>query len=630
MSNHPDSNRNSIHNRCFFTLLTVVLLAASHCALAQQSTLQVNVQTANGGNISTHINKTGDSRQEIYTIELKNPDKQSRNLTGIHVTLRPNPLIPDGTTYVIGADEMLRNEGNAVLTQTGKSTRNNDNNMYLMFKNSDTDYMLVGVLSWRTFLCQIFSDNGMVHINGDGDNKELKAGEKVAFEKIVCMHDASWQNLLDRYADLIVKENKVPVPPDVHWKGWATWDFYVQHFLPGDVTRNTQIIQDMHVDVNIIQIDGGWWKQRGDYFDVRDNIPGGIKAMVEQIHKAGYKAGLHFDGYRVSKGAHIVKAHPEYFLHTANGDLLEKGMDPVTKDPLVYWDYSHPGAQSYITRVMKNARENWKVDYFKIDFMRNGLVAKGKSYLPVTNVERYRMGIMAMKKGISDAYFLACSPNFGVNIGLIPASRTGPDIQPDYESVKVRAQHNSGSYYFSKKIYQCDPDYLVLRSKAESNERDGKRASLTYEQAAMWANFVAIYGNVRLESDELSLLADNKKELIKQTFNMPFFDKTVPMDFWDHYTSASDAPNFYLAKSTDGEICIGLFNWSADNAAFKITGFTSDGVLTAYNGNNAIKITNGVLSCHLKGISSVLLKYTGNETFDRLRKELVLQKTYVK
>lgn len=52
---------------------------------------------------------------------------------------------------------------------------------------------------------------------------------------------------------------------------------------------------------------------------------------------------------------------------------------------------------------MKNAREKWGVDYFKIDFMRQGL-SKGVNYLPVTNVERYRMGIKAMKAGINARY----------------------------------------------------------------------------------------------------------------------------------------------------------------------------------------------------------------------------------
>jgi len=257
-------------------------------AEAQQSSAQVKVLTAQNGAINASVNKAkAGVNMQLYNIELTNTSKHAQSLKWVNVTVTPNQLIPQGTTYAIGADEMLRHEGNMLITQTGKPTRNNDNNMYLMFKNK-TGYMLVGVISWRTFLCQIFTDNGVVHINGDGDNKELKAGEKVPFEKVVCLYGKSWQALLDTYGDLIVKENHVPKPPQIDWKGWATWDFYVQHFLPEDVTRNTGIIKGMNVGTNIIQIDGGWWINRGDYFDVRDNIPGGIKAVIEKIHRAGY------------------------------------------------------------------------------------------------------------------------------------------------------------------------------------------------------------------------------------------------------------------------------------------------------------------------------------------------------
>ena len=337
------------------------------------------------------------------------------------------------------------------------------------------------------------------------------------------MEDTSWQDLLERYAELIAKESHVPTPKKAFWTGWSTWDFYRQAFLPEDVASNMEAFQKLQVKGNIIQLDGGWWKQRGDYFDVRDNIGGGIKSIIEKIHKAGYKAGLHFDGMRVSKAATVVSEHPDYFLRTEKGELLEIGKDVVTKDPLVYWDFSHPGAREFIRKVMENARVNWKVDYFKIDFLRQGLF-KGVSKLPVTNLERFRMGINAMKEGFGkDVYFLACSSNFGSMIGLADADRTGGDIQPNYEAVKARAQHTSASFYLHPKIFNLDADYLVLRNKEESNERDGKKPSLSYEEAAMWANYVSIYGNARFESDNIPLLKPEKKSLGRKDHGYAIF-----------------------------------------------------------------------------------------------------------
>jgi len=603
--------------------LTASFLFASLSFAQTKSLAEAEVTSVQGGKISATVSKVSIASGEVYTVNLNNQSDQIQNLSWINVLAKPNPLIAANTTFMVGSDEMLRREGNMYRLQTGQPIHNKNNNTFLLFRNSNTDYLLIGVITWRRFLCQIYEEGGIVHINGDGDNKLLKRSERLSFEKIVCLRNTSWQDLLEQYANLIAKENSVPLPPKMAWKGWASWDYYRQYFTADAVNRNTKEIAKLNAVSNIIQIDGGWWKQRGDYFDTRDDLPGGIKALVDNIHKAGYKAGLHFDGFRASSGAKIVKEHPEYFVHTTDGKFLELDRDKVTGDPLVVWDYSHPGAQQYITSVMRNAREVWGVDYFKIDFMRQGLT-KGVNHLPVTNVERYRMGINAMRKGINDAYFLACSSNFGVNIGLVGATRTGPDIDPDYKDVVERAQHNSGNYYFAPKLYHCDPDYLVVRSAAESDSTDRKKPSLSYDEALMWSNYVSIFGNVRLASDELRLLTNEKKGLIKQTFAMPFFEKAIPIDWWDHFTTESDAPCFYLAKGSGGTVCLGLFNWGDKEKTYTVSGFKSAATLKEFNGLKKLQVANGSFSFSLKGVHSILLRYRGKESFDTLRKSLQL------
>ncbi len=324
----------------FFIIFALFLNTNTFC-----QTLQVEVIAGENGTFKNIVSKKGMVNDNVFNVTLLNTSKISQALNSINISLTPDKLIPDGTPFMVGADEMLRYEGNMLQLQTGMPLRSKNNNMYLMFKQGPAEYMLVGVISWRTFLCSIYPENGIIHINGDGDNKLIKAGEKLAFEKIVLLRDNSWQKLLDRYANMIAIENKVPVPPKTKWKGWATWDFYKQYFTAEAVEKNTRELGILNVNPNIIQIDGGWWKQRGDYFDVRENLQGGIKALVEKIHKAGYKAGLHFDGFRASEGSNIVKQHPEYFVHTADGKLLELDRDKVTNDPQLVWDYTHPGAQ---------------------------------------------------------------------------------------------------------------------------------------------------------------------------------------------------------------------------------------------------------------------------------------------
>ena len=612
-------------NRSFLQLLMVslIIVSAGTACQSETSKIKVEVSTVQNDKLSTTVNQTSTAFNNVFDIKITNNSEKDQNLSAINVTVSADKFIPEGIPYLIGSDEMDKKEGAMLKLITGGPVKNNDNNMYLIFKMDESDYYLIGVATWKTFLCQIYFKDGEVHIKGDGDKKLLKKNESVPFEKVVALRGDSWQTLMDDYADIVVKESAVPNLPKVTWTGWATWDYYKQHFLPEDIVRNTKVISEISPKVNIIQIDGGWWIHRGDYFETRDNITGGIKPMIDKIHEAGFKAGLHFDGYRVSQAAEIVKEHPEYFVHDSAGNFLEISRDPVSGLPLLIWDYSHPGAQKHITEVMRNARENWGVDYFKVDFMWYGLL-KGVNHLPVTNVERYRMGITAMKEGIQDAYFLACSPNFGPNIGLVEATRTGPDIQPDYNEIKIRAAHNSANYYFQEKLYNCDPDYLILRSKEESNKRDGKKSTLNDAQGLMWSNFVSIIGNIRLSSDELTLLSDRKKEVIRENFDMPFFEKTIPMDMWDHYETMADAPNFFLAKADNGDICLGLFNWGDSDHEFTVTGFIQDASFKQYNGTGSFKTDSNKLLVSLNGVQSILLKYEGKQSFSELRNNLKL------
>lgn len=614
-----------LHRVSIILLMNIIILIGGSKTIFAQK-LKIGIQTIqNGGSIKYKLLKKNAKNLTLYNIQLSNKTGKNQNLNVINVSFQPNDLISDGTHYMVGANAQRYNEYmKQLITGTETSNPNNYGNMYLLFKRGESDYLLVGVTSWRSFLCKISTKNGVVHIQGEGDNKLIRPGEKIDFEQVIVLKNTSWQDILYQYSEMIAKENHIFPPPDVRWKGWTTWDYYKQHFTEKDIDKNVKALQKLNVQPNIIQIDGGWWKERGDYLEARDNLPGGIKAIVDNIHKDGYKAGLHFDGFRASKTAKIVKEHPDYFIHTSDGHLLDKGKDSTPGNSLVFWDYSNPGAREYIKKVMKNAREKWGVDYFKIDFMKQGLY-EGVSYLPVTNVERFRMGINAMKEGMGKgAYFLACGSNFGTVLGLVDAIRVAVDIHPNYHAVMSRAQHTSGSFYFQPKLCQVDPDYLVLRSENKNDLKQREGPSLTFDQGAMWSNYISIFGNVRLESDNIEILTPEKKELIKSTFNMPFFQKVIPMDLWDHYKAEIDAPYFYLAETPNGIICIGLFNWDETDAKFSISGFKGNPKLLEFGTTKSRAISNGGFSIPLKGVHSILYQYNGKETFDQLRKQLMV------
>lgn len=586
---------------------------------ARGDELTVQVEAAPAAQVQAAIAAAKTADGSHYNVQFVNRSSGSARLQRISAQLRLDRPIADGTRYMIGADAQ-EPDGHMEQLVVGQPAPNDFSNMYVLFRRAAADYLLVGVTSWRTFRCNLSASDGGIRIAGDGEGKLLESGESVDFERIVSLEGSSWQDLLDRYAELIVRENRVAPPPDVTWRGWSTWDFFARGFKREDVDENIRAMEVLGVPMNIVQIDGGWWPRRGDYLAARANLPGGVKAIADHVHARGYRMGLHFDGFRAEMLSTIVKEHPEYFLRTKDGKLLK--LSPSSPNSLVVWDYSHPGARDHIRSVMRNAREHWGVDYFKIDFMRNGLT-QGESHLPITSVERFRLALRAMREGMGpDAYFLACSANFGPVIGLVDGSRIGQDIHPEYERVRALVRHTSGSYYLHRRTFNADCDYLVLRSQTESNRRDGKRPSLTLAQATMWAHYVALCGNARFESDSVSLLSEEKKERLRTCFDLPFFSRLIPLDLWDHYRSTIDAPNVFLAQAEDGRIVLALFNWDEDPRVFSLAGFTGAAGFRPLAGNAPARFEAGRLVVPLPGVESVLLEYTGAQSFDALRRRL--------
>lgn len=188
-------------------LFTGIFTLHFNCLQAQD--IKVDIKTVQNQDLKGEVKTNAVAQDKLISINLFNQTAANQNLQTISITITPQTPIADGTPYVKGADQMGNREGQMMQFATGKKANYNNSNMYLMFKRGDQEYLLVGLVSWRTFLCNIIPLGGRIIIEGDGDNKQIQAGKRVPFDKVVYMQDASWQDLLDRYADMIAKENQL-------------------------------------------------------------------------------------------------------------------------------------------------------------------------------------------------------------------------------------------------------------------------------------------------------------------------------------------------------------------------------------------------------------------------------------
>jgi alpha-galactosidase len=310
----------------------------------------------------------------------------------------------------------------------------------------------------------------------------------------------------------------------------------------------------------------------------------------------------------------------------------------------IYFDYSNPAVCEYMKNVLKTIRTEWGFSYFKIDFMRYGLIetilaehGKAKKGIKkvsavkafdmnLTSIERTRLALKSMREGIGDGFFLACSSIFGPTIGIVDGIRTGGDISPTFDHYKSRCLQNGGNFYLNKVVAQNDADYIVVRNKDDEEPsrawgEDKFGGNTTYDEAKMWSDYVALYGGIKINSDNLLTLRNERKNLIKNAFSIKTASRFLPLDLWSHAKNKNDAFNVMLAENSDG-VYLSLFNWDENEKEFVIGGLQNT-VLTENISGKKSTIGERKFNYKMKGHSSTILKIYGMN-FNALRKSITI------
>jgi alpha-galactosidase len=603
------------HSIVFASLLLAQIAGAADTSWPD---IQVDVKASQSVATTQSLKEEANGFQRL-AITLSNEGTQSLTIEKITVRIPLAEKLTKDQELIYGGSCMGRTP--MLRENVGSQTKKSSSHMYEMLRLSDGKYLFAGSLSWRIFLPNFTLNDGGIEIWSHGEGKQLKPGQSIQYEQIVLKRSNDWLSLLDQFGAAIAVENGISKLKPADYKGWATWDYYGRVFTDKDVYKNMDALNKLAPEANMVQIDGGWWIERGDYQTVRPNLPGGIKAIVSRIKSEGKTPGLHFDGFRGDAASEVCKAHPEYFLHDQDGKMIvEIKKMPDRVMTYTYFDYSHPGARAHIADCIRNMKENWGVTYFKVDFMRYGLendiklkkkhVKSIKAHDPtITGVERFRLGMQAMREAMGpDSYFLGCSAVFGPCIGFVDGMRTGGDIHPRYEAFPERSLANLGNFYLSGKVFNGDADYVVFREAIDEDEtvsqEDVKHGgSMTLNEAQMWADFNKVYGVTRLSSDNLMTLRPERQALVKEVFQYPAMDETVPLDLWKHGKNKGDGFELVLARKGN-EVYLGVFNWGDTPKEYDVA---------AFGKAKPVK---------LDGRHSVILKYDGKDSFAELCEKL--------
>lgn len=626
--------------RHLVVILSLLLGAASLHAASDATQIKVEISRTPAQaalKIDARILPDGRGRRTIE-VELTNTSSSDQKLGNMRVSFPWASLDETHDAVMAGGWDMGRTESR-VHKPTDKGIRTGT---YLLARAGGA-HALAGFVTWRVFQSKLSLAEDHLVVEADGESRLLRPGETVAMEKVWLADGNDWQDLLFGYADEIAAMNAIRLNRPDRFTGWATWDYYGRNWSFQNVIDNMDALLKIIPDADFLQIDGGWWPQRGDYTRVRESLqPDGMRRLGEAIRAKGLIAGIHLDGMRGDSKAMVAREHPAYFLHDQNGRMLVERTKNVGESlDYTFFDYSNPAACDYMRDALRQIRRDWGYTYFKIDFLRFGLgefvrmattdggtreiVARDNR---MTSLERFHRGMAAFREGMGkDAYFLGCSAVFGPTFGHVDGLRTGADINPQFRQYARCALDNSGNFYLHGKVVYNDTDYLVVRGKDDQDStrvpvphKDGSKT--TFNEAEMWAHYVALFGRVKLSSDNLPILTEERRALVRLAASIPSSERFVPLDIWEHATSPDDPPCVMLGVQA-GTVYLGLFNWSAASRDFHLDGFKGKDLqaLKKLGGSGRVQSDEGTLTVGLPSRHSSIFAIEGAD-FDRLRKTI--------
>ena len=270
-------------------LLTNVLSASVLCLLPAiaaaeappaWSGIKVEVKADHPVTSEQKLTDQADGFQRL-SIQLSNKGTQPLTIKKINITIPLEASLSDKMQMVYGGSCMGRTP--LLRQNVGSQTKQSSSHMYELVRLNNDEYVFAGSLSWRIFLPNFTLQEKALMIWSNGEGKQLKPGDTIQYEQIVLKRGNNWLDVLDHFGTAIAAENGVTKLKDVEFNGWATWDYYGRVFTAKDIYGNMDALNKLAPKANMIQIDGGWWTERGDYTTIRpDLLPGGIKAIVSR------------------------------------------------------------------------------------------------------------------------------------------------------------------------------------------------------------------------------------------------------------------------------------------------------------------------------------------------------------
>ncbi|MBR5733447.1 MAG: alpha-galactosidase [Lachnospiraceae bacterium] len=377
---------------------------------------------------------------------------------------------------------------------------------YCYFRDGDR-YRLLASLDEKTgyTLFTYNSTKAVMKIERDCKGVAVHGSTLDAFDLFYA--EGTEKEVFDKWFEAMGIKNDVPPI-----KGYSSWYNHYQDINEQGILEDLTGAIKVFDDNDLFQIDDGWEPFVGDW-DKTDakKFPNGLAPLAEEIHMAGFRAGLWLAPFACEEKSEIFKNHPDWLLQY-NGEPWKAGCNWSGFYAL---DIDNPEVREHLRRVFRRIFDEWNFDLVKLDFLYAAAPyatgdhgSENDGAFSESRAGRMIRALSFLREVCGTKLILGCGTPVMPAFGLVDYCRIGCDVGLDWNDKlymriihreRVSTKHSINNTIFrrglDRRAHGNDPDVFFLRDN---------NISLTHEEKIYLATVNALFGSVWLTSDDLN------------------------------------------------------------------------------------------------------------------------------
>lgn len=419
---------------------------------------------------------------------------------------------------------------------------------------------LLGASSCRSYTSEIRINQEKLQFVQIIEGREIQANSSLDIESYVVIEGTDKNRVLEKFVSYLTANH-----PTISFRevpdGWCSWYCYGPKVTQDAIMENMAVIKRKYPALKYIQIDDGYQPHMGDWLLQTKKFPKKMKDICLEIRESGCEPAIWVAPFIASEKSELLREHTDWFIKDENGkplctaDVTFKGWRDA---PWYFLDPTHPEAVKYLKHVFSVMKNEWKVDYFKLDANAWGALPFGVRFKKdVTSVEAYRMGMEAIWEACGpDTYLLGCNAPMWPSIGAVNGMRVTADIDRNIGTVKSLASQCFHRNWMHNRLWINDPDCLVqtdivtgLKSKLPffRNVRRKRSREAMYRYAAA---FVRASGGMVLSGDRLCTLNAYDDKIMDKILSAPRVAAEFNEDYSVGITDTDSGREYFLFNSS--------------------------------------------------------------------------------